>query len=119
MTRKTRSPLHGATRGDLASLRALISSRLAWEAALGTPQQYLHPDEPLFALTSLSFATVEKIRDRSRNRWQQMPHFHESYEVYRDQHMQTYDRAAWEQKQLRLEVEKLRAEVADVRGAIG
>lgn len=118
MSRKTRSPLHGASRADIAALRALITARRAWERALGTPHQFLHADEPIGALTNLPFSVVERIRDRSNGRWARMPHFEESLEVYRDQHLRRFNRQAWEQKQLRLEVEKLRHEVAEVKGTI-
>ena len=117
MTRKTRSPLHGASRADIAALRALIVSRLAWEKTLGTGRQQLYADEPMTALTHLGFGTVEQVRDRSRGRWARMPHFEQSYATYKDQHLYRHDRAEWEQKQLRLEVEKLRTEVADMKGA--
>lgn len=117
MRRKLRSPLHGATRNDIAALRAVIAANLAWERALGTPQQYLHPDEPIQALTSLSFHTVDRVRERSRRRWQQAPHFLESWAVREDQWLKQHDRRAWEQKQLRREIAGLRAEIDQMKGA--
>ena len=118
-TKTTRSPLHSAARSDIAAMRALITARLRWEAKLGTPEQQLHADEPIAALTRLSFGTVERIRDRSRGRWQRMPHFDQSFATYKDQHLREYDRAAWEQQRLRLEVEKLRGDVADMKKVLG
>lgn len=114
MNRKPRSPLHGATRNDIAALRALIVAHLRWEADLGTPQQQLHPNEPVNALASLSFGTVARLHERSYSRWARMPHYEESRAVWRDQHLYRYDRAAWEQKKLRDEVTTLRAEVAEI-----
>lgn len=119
MSTKIRSPLHRASRSDVRAMRELIVSRLAWEAKLGTPQQQLYAAEPIAALGQLPFSTIERIRDRSMVRWQRMPHFDESYTVYKDQHMRTYNRAAWEQKELRREVERLRADVADVKKVLG
>lgn len=119
MTRTTRSPLHRASRTDISALRELITARLAWERALGTPNQFLYAGEPLSALMRLPFATVERIRDRSRGRWALMPHFEESLAVYRDQHLQRHDRAAWEQKKLRTAVEKLRTDVAEMKATFG
>lgn len=115
MTRKARSPLRGATRKDIAALRALITAHHRWEAALGTPQQFLHADEPAGALMRLSYGTVARLRARSYTRWRRMSHFEESDAVRRDQYLHRYDRAAWEQKQLRREVEGLRAEVSAIR----
>lgn len=117
MARQTRSPLHGVNRGVVAALRAYVVAQLHWERALGTPEQYLEPDAPFWARELLSWQTVERIRQRSLRRWVRMPHHDRSRAVHSDQHMKRYDRKAWEAKQLRLEVEGLRADVAKLQGA--
>lgn len=117
--KRNRSPLHGASRRDLAALRALVTSHLEWESKLGTPGQILHADEPISAITQLSFYVVDRARARSTRRWKAMPHYEESRAVYEDQHLRRFNRAAWEQKQLRTEVGALRAELTELKETIG
>lgn len=119
MKHKARSPLHHATRSDIAAIRALVTADLAWERALGTPQQYLRADVPIAALMHLPHSISLRAQDRSIRRWQRMPHYEQSHATYLDQHLKQYDRSAWEQKQLRAEVKSLRTEVGELRGAIG
>lgn len=115
MKKKNRSPLHGARIRDIAALRAVVAANIAWERALGTADQYLHADEPIAALTRLSFATVDQVRARARRRWAQAPHFGTSYKLYLDQHLYRYDRKAWEYRQLSRQVAELRAQVTDLK----
>ena len=117
MARHNRSPLHGVNRQIVSALRAYVAAQMHWEHALGTPDQYLEPDAPFWARELLSWQTVERIRQRSLRRWVRMPHHAESRAVYEDQHMKRFDRKAWEAKQLRLEVEGLRADVAKLQAA--
>lgn len=118
MTRRTRSPLQGASRSDIAALRAVIVANLAWERALGTPAQYLSPDEPIEALMSLSFRTVDVIRQRSVRRWEGTAHFEQSRAIREDQWLKRYSRSAWEQEKLREEVAGMRAELDQMRGRL-
>lgn len=115
MRRKPRSPFRGASRNDIAELRALIVSQLAWERALGTPSQYLQPDRDGIDLEQIPYRSITRVTDRSRERWERAPHFSQSYSLWCDQVLKHENRTAWEAKQLREEVAGLRAEVAQLR----
>jgi hypothetical protein len=106
--KKSRSPFRGADHRTIAAMRSLTRATSAWERALGTPDQYLEPRVDLWVYEVLRFSTIQRTRDRSLNRWRQMPHFEQSMAVYRDQHLKQYDRRAWENMKLRAEVERLR-----------
>lgn len=113
MPRKPRSPLRGMSHDDLARLRSCVRETLNWERALGTPNQYLEPVYKTF-VHELRFSLIEQVKDRSYRRWRKAEHFPESHRVHRDQHMQKYDRRAWELNQLRAELDGYRAMVAQL-----
>ena len=123
--RKPHSPLRGMSRESLRALRLLVRAHLHWERALDTPAQYLEARETAEMWDHLGWQTLHRVRDRFIARWHQSEHFERSRAVAADQHMQRYDRAAWESKQhanearkARQEYAALRAEVAQLRALI-
>lgn len=123
--RSPRSPLHGLSVREVRALHLLVRAHQHWERALGTPRQYLEPRETAEMWDNLSYQTLHRVRDRFIDRWKRSAHYDQSRQVYSDQHLQRYDRAAWEAKQHAKQARKtqqeyaaLRAEVAALRALI-
>lgn len=118
MARKPHSPFRGATEQQLAALRACITATQHWERALGTPEQYLERKLPMIVFDNLGYSARARIEQAALRRWQAAPHYSRSRAVHDDQHMQRYNRKAWEVKQLRLAVTAAEQTVRDLTGRV-
>jgi hypothetical protein len=102
-------------RDSVRALRLLVRAHLHWERALDTPRQYLEAHETAEMWDSLGYQTLHRVRDRFVDRWKRSDHYERSRQVYADQHMRRYNRAAWEAKQHAAEARKARQEYAALR----
>ncbi|SDH48349.1 hypothetical protein [Microbacterium sp. 77mftsu3.1] len=114
MARKPHSPFRGATEQQLAALRACIVATQHWERALGTPEQYLERKLPMMVFDNLGFSVPLRVERAAIRRWEASAHYPQSRVVYDDQHMQKYNRRAWEVNQLRRELAAAEERWADL-----
>ena len=94
-----RSPFFGASRQYLAALRALVSAYVDWEKRMGTDQQTLAPDVPVFARAgALPVTTEARIRERVLRRLESRPDAGAVFSMMDDQRLHQHNPERWERK---------------------
>jgi len=120
-----RSPLGRAGTRRIALLRWAVTEVRTWERSCGTPDQRLTPWTAKTHAVPMPFAPhifeLEWLQRRldaaERRAWRRIDRRPDQFEIHARQnalHLQAYDRRAWDELQLRLENEQLRAELAAV-----